>query len=265
VAPMAAGSGAPAWLERLAVQGASVASAAALADAAGVEISVKTHDEEWVADCVTLEHQLFPRHEAMDIPHEIQHTHSVTLLCASLKAQPGTSVSSGSSCAGYALLQRFDPSSAGSSNNAFAALRPRSCLLTKLAVAPGLQRRGIGKALLAAAVGHARIARASTCTLHVDEDNARARALYASFGFVQRGERLVDFYRTGRHALELVLDLEAADASAPAEASRYYDQQQRPSDPAVVQLGSSPAESQQEALRGESGGCEPYELVEELE
>jgi ribosomal protein S18 acetylase RimI-like enzyme len=207
----------PAWLDRVAAQGASVASAAALADAAGVEIVVKTHDEAWVAECVSLEHQIFPRHEAMDIPHELRNTRAVTLLCASPRADHDASLGS---CVGYALLQRYDGASDGAAggSNPFAALRPQSCLLTKLAVAPHLQRRGIGKALLAAAVGHARATRASNCTLHVDEDNARARALYASFGFAPHGERLVDFYRSGRHALELVLDLQAV--AAPAKPHR---------------------------------------------
>ena len=247
-----ADEGAPAWLERVAAQGASVASAAALADAAGVDIIVKTHDEAWVAECVNLEHQIFPRHEAMDIPHELRNTRAVTLLCATPRAGHDLSLGSSGSCVGYVLLQRFDGDvldNGAAGSNPYAALRPQSCLLTKLAVAPRLQRRGIGKSLLAAAVGHARATRATTCTLHVDEDNAHARALYASFGFAPHGERLVDFYRSGRHALELVLDLQAAVAPGKA---------------ALSELGSLPElrRSMQEEVAGEG---DVDELVEELE
>jgi ribosomal protein S18 acetylase RimI-like enzyme len=43
--------------------------------------------------------------------------------------------------------------------------------------------------------------------LHVDEANEAARALYASMGFTQNGDRIVDYYGSGRHALELELEL----------------------------------------------------------
>lgn len=231
---MLQGDSEPDWLQRITASGASVASAAALASAAGVEISPRTYDEGWVAQCVALEHRLFPKHEAMDIPYEVRQTRGVTLLCATPASSSssaftwsGPSVGStfqpGSSCVGYAVLQRFDEASIGGSRNPYAALQPNSCLLSKLAVAPQLQRRGIGKALLAAAIGHARAMRAATCTLHVDEANTRARALYTSFGFRAQGDRLVDFYRPGRHAIEMMCDLDGCDRAEQQLSTAHTD------------------------------------------
>jgi len=79
-------------------------------------------------------------------------------------------------------------------------------LISKLAVAPLLRRRGIGRALLSAAVCHAREGRAAACCLHVDEANAAARALYLAFGF-RVSERVEDMYSPGRHGLVMTLRL----------------------------------------------------------
>ena len=49
-------------------------------------------------------------------------------------------------------------------------------------------------------------ARAQVCTLHVDETNAAAIALYCSMGFAVSGRR-VDYYRMGRSALAMELAL----------------------------------------------------------
>jgi ribosomal protein S18 acetylase RimI-like enzyme len=65
-----------------------------------------------------------------------------------------------------------------------------------LAVAPGFQGRGLGRALLRAAVEEARRRGARRLTLRVLGSNSAARALYESSGFtvegVQRGEFLLD-------------------------------------------------------------------------
>ena len=53
-----------------------------------------------------------------------------------------------------------------------------------LAVLPQYRGQGIGKALLAAAEEHARQRNCCKLTLEVQDDNARARALYQRFGFV---------------------------------------------------------------------------------
>jgi ribosomal protein S18 acetylase RimI-like enzyme len=51
------------------------------------------------------------------------------------------------------------------------------------------QGRGIGKALMAAALGHERVVRAGRVTLDVWENNARALGLYRRFGFREVGRR----------------------------------------------------------------------------
>jgi ribosomal protein S18 acetylase RimI-like enzyme len=52
-----------------------------------------------------------------------------------------------------------------------------------LAVVPNYRGRGVGRALLQAAEAHARREGCCKLTLEVQDDNARARALYRSFGF----------------------------------------------------------------------------------
>ena len=157
----------------------------------------------------------------MDIAFELAQTRGTVLLCASpavawVGPAYGASVAPGTAV-GYAVLQQQD----GGGTNPFAALEAPTCLVAKLAVAPSLQRRGIGRALLAAAIGHARATRASSCILHVDEANAPARALYASMGFAARGARLDDYYRPGRHALQMALDLDLVADPARRAAARH--------------------------------------------
>ena len=78
--------------------------------------------------------------------------------------------------------------------------------LTKLVVLPAQRRSGVGTALLAAAIETARHGRAQLVTLHVDEGNAPAQALYRRMGFGVTGRR-DDYYRVGRHALVMELEL----------------------------------------------------------
>jgi ribosomal protein S18 acetylase RimI-like enzyme len=52
-----------------------------------------------------------------------------------------------------------------------------------LAVLPGWRGKGVGRALLRAAEERARREGCCKLTLEVQDDNARARGLYASFGF----------------------------------------------------------------------------------
>ena len=52
-----------------------------------------------------------------------------------------------------------------------------------LAVVPQYRGMGVGRALLQAAEDHARGKGCCKLTLEVQDDNARARALYRSFGF----------------------------------------------------------------------------------
>lgn len=58
-----------------------------------------------------------------------------------------------------------------------------------LAVRPGLRRAGHGRALLLAAMQEAGAQGAAKLFLEVAEDNAAARALYASLGFQALGRR----------------------------------------------------------------------------
>ena len=58
-----------------------------------------------------------------------------------------------------------------------------------LAVEPGARRRGLGRALVDAAAGAARMAGAETLFLEVAHDNGPALALYEAAGFARAGLR----------------------------------------------------------------------------
>ena len=80
-------------------------------------------------------------------------------------------------------------------------------------VDPAARRRGVGKALVVAAVGAARQAGAETAFLEVAVDNAAAAALYAGLGFRRAGVRRGYYDRgpAGRaDALVMRLDLSAS-------------------------------------------------------
>ena len=155
--------------------------AAAIAEAAEVVVSVRG-DGAWLEMCAAMEKKCFAKHEAMDIPREAK-GRGVTILCAAPLASPAT-------CVGFAVVQR--------SSLALA--------VTKLVVAPHMRRRGIGRALLAHAVAIGQQGRAQLCTLHVDESNLPARELYQSMGFAVTTRR-ADYYRIGRHALAMEMNL----------------------------------------------------------
>ena len=142
-------------------------------------------DLAWVSQCSALEKKTFAKHEAMDIAAEV-HGRGVTLLCAAPDSAP-------TMCAGFLVAQRSS----------------LALSVTKLVVAPAWRRRGVGSALLAHAAQLGRHGRAQLATLHVDENNAAAKALYLSMGFVVSGRRS-DYYRPGRSALAMELDLTAA-------------------------------------------------------
>jgi len=77
-------------------------------------------------------------------------------------------------------------------------------------VAPWARRRGVGEALMTAAIGMARQAGAEAMFLEVDVDNAGAVALYERLGFVRAGLRKAYYDRgaNGRaDALVMRLDL----------------------------------------------------------
>jgi ribosomal-protein-alanine N-acetyltransferase len=58
-----------------------------------------------------------------------------------------------------------------------------------LAVRPDARRSGVGRALMAAAMESAIVAGADRMFLEVADDNLPARALYATLGFTEVGER----------------------------------------------------------------------------
>jgi ribosomal-protein-alanine N-acetyltransferase len=80
--------------------------------------------------------------------------------------------------------------------------------LLTLAVLPGFRRRGIGRALVAAACARASASGATRLFLEVGEANAPARRLYAGFGFRAVGRRQ-RYYPGGEDALVLALGLSA--------------------------------------------------------
>jgi ribosomal-protein-alanine N-acetyltransferase len=82
-----------------------------------------------------------------------------------------------------------------------------------LAVAPTARRRGIGAALLGATRDRAAARGATALFLEVAADNAPARALYASAGFVPVGKR-AGYYADGGDAIVLRADLSRPGAAA---------------------------------------------------
>jgi ribosomal-protein-alanine N-acetyltransferase len=74
-----------------------------------------------------------------------------------------------------------------------------------LAVAPAARGKGLGRALLTAAIDRARAMDAKTMFLEVGVDNPSALALYAGLGFIKVGDRKA--YYNGRDALVLRLPL----------------------------------------------------------
>ncbi len=76
-----------------------------------------------------------------------------------------------------------------------------------LAVRPEARGKGLGRALLQAAINQARTLGAATMFLEVGADNPHALALYAGLGFAKVGARKA--YYDGRDALVLRLPLAA--------------------------------------------------------
>ena len=74
-----------------------------------------------------------------------------------------------------------------------------------LAVRPGARGKGLGRALLQAAIDKARALGAATMFLEVGADNPHALALYAGLGFAKVGARKA--YYDGRDASVLRLPL----------------------------------------------------------
>jgi ribosomal-protein-alanine acetyltransferase len=78
--------------------------------------------------------------------------------------------------------------------------------LTSIAVAPAQRRRGIGRALMEAALAYLREHHAEQADLEVNVTNRAAQSLYESFGF-KRAKLLPNYYGQGRDGLQMALDL----------------------------------------------------------
>lgn len=63
------------------------------------------------------------------------------------------------------------------------------CEVLSIGVLPTARRRGVGRALMTAAVSQAKLAGAKAIFLEVAVDNASARALYLALGFREVGRR----------------------------------------------------------------------------
>ena len=97
--------------------------------------------------------------------------------------------------AGYALLARGFPVPA----------HAHVLVLNGLAVAPEAGGRGVGRALVEAAVAEARRRGARKLTLRVLGPNAVARRLYARCGFVEEGVLRGEFHLGGRYVDDVLM------------------------------------------------------------
>lgn len=79
--------------------------------------------------------------------------------------------------------------------------------VNNIATHPDYRRAGIGRALLAAALGEGRLRSARICVLEVRASNVTAQALYRVFGF-STARRRRDYYRSPvEDALEMIAKL----------------------------------------------------------
>jgi len=81
-----------------------------------------------------------------------------------------------------------------------------------IAVDPGRQGRGVGRALIDAAIAEARRRGARRLTLRVFSPNEPARRLYESAGFVVEGVLREEFFLDGAYVddIQMAIDLTAA-------------------------------------------------------
>lgn len=72
--------------------------------------------------------------------------------------------------------------------------RNLECYLAELYVVPARRGRGLGRALMVAAIDHARERGADYMDLGTEETDTVARALYESLGFTNRASGAVSYY-----------------------------------------------------------------------
>lgn len=79
-----------------------------------------------------------------------------------------------------------------------------SCDIAAMGVVPEMRRRGVGRALLRAAMAEAKAQGAGEMFLEVADSNAPARSLYAREGFEPVGRR-AGYYRSGAAASDALV------------------------------------------------------------
>ena len=87
-------------------------------------------------------------------------------------------------------------------------------MITGFAVDHGYRRRGVGRALLAAAIEEAKARRAGRVTLRVLGHNEAARRLYESAGFAVEGILRGEFFLDGTYVDDFLMALDLSDANA---------------------------------------------------
>ena len=80
-----------------------------------------------------------------------------------------------------------------------------------IAVDPARQGRGVGRALIDAAIAEARRRGARRLTLRVFSPNDRARRLYESAGFVVEGVLRGEFFIAGRYVDDLLMAIDLTE------------------------------------------------------
>lgn len=138
-----------------------------------------------IDDIVRLEKRIFPKHESLarSFREELKRRNSGLLY--------STSGGEEEEVAGYAM---------------YTCATSLCASITKLAVKEGCRRRGIGEALLEAAVERCRRRRIQRVSLHVDPARTAAVALYRKAGF-QVETTVVGYYSPERDAYRMYMDL----------------------------------------------------------
>ncbi len=104
--------------------------------------------------------------------------------------------------AGYIRVRPGDPPGAGD----------HVAHISGLAVAPGFQRQGVGRALVDAAISAARARRARRMTLRVLGHNEAALRLYESNGFVVEGVLRGEFFLDGAYVDDVLMAFDLVPA-----------------------------------------------------
>ena len=91
----------------------------------------------------------------------------------------------------------------------------------KVCVCPSRRRQGVGRRMMTALLAEVAASSSGSAVvrLHVAEENVAARGLYAGVGFHDVGRR-VDYYREGRHARRMEVEVSELQERAAAAAAK---------------------------------------------